>query len=101
MSSYSPIAPQEQKTTRPTPETRTAARSKRTFGEDAVPAPGHSTKNLPRDFRQINGWGADLDPKNFTVRTVPALLAKTKAWQGYDDAAASIKSAMKKLTGKI
>jgi bifunctional non-homologous end joining protein LigD len=28
---------------------------------------------------------------------VPALLAKTKAWEGYDDAAASIKAAMKKL----
>jgi bifunctional non-homologous end joining protein LigD len=31
---------------------------------------------------------------------VPALLAKTKAWQGYDEAAASIKAAMKKLAGK-
>ena len=29
--------------------------------------------------------------------SVPALLAKTKAWDGYDDAAASIKAAMKKL----
>ena len=34
------------------------------------------------------------------MRTVPALLAKTKAWDGYDDAAASIKAAMKKLAGK-
>jgi bifunctional non-homologous end joining protein LigD len=30
---------------------------------------------------------------------VPALLAKTKAWQGYDDAASSIKAAMKRLGG--
>jgi bifunctional non-homologous end joining protein LigD len=34
------------------------------------------------------------------VRTVPGLLARSKAWDGYDDAAASIKAAMKKLTGK-
>jgi len=39
----------------------------------------------------------DLDPKKYTIRTVPALLAKTKAWDGYDDVASSIKAAMKKL----
>jgi len=42
-----------------------------------------------------------LDPKRYTVRTVPALLAKTKAWEGYDDAARSIKPAIKKLTDKL
>ena len=42
----------------------------------------------------------DLDPKKYTLRTVPGLLAKTKAWQGYEDAAASIKAAMKKLGSK-
>ncbi len=43
----------------------------------------------------------DLDPRRYTVRTVPALLAKTKAWDGYDDAASSIKPAMKKLAAKL
>ena len=43
----------------------------------------------------------DLDPKQFTVRTVPGLLARSKAWEGYDDAAASIRVAMKKLAGKV
>jgi hypothetical protein len=62
--SYAPQAPEEQKTTRATRTTRAAAHAKRTLGEDPVPAPAHSTKNLPADFRQINGWGADLDPKN-------------------------------------
>jgi len=33
----------------------------------------------------------------FTLRSVPVLLARTKAWQGYEDAASSIKAAMKKL----
>jgi hypothetical protein len=42
--------------------TQEAARSRRSRGEDAVPAPGHSTRNAPQDYRRVNGWGADLDP---------------------------------------
>ncbi len=53
-----------------------------------------ATVSMPLTWAQVKG---DLDPKRFTVRSVPALLAKTKAWQGYDDAASSIKAAMKKL----
>jgi bifunctional non-homologous end joining protein LigD len=53
-----------------------------------------ATVSMPLIWAQVK---ADLDPKRFTVRTVPSLLAKTKAWQGYDDAASSIKAAMKKL----
>ena len=57
-----------------------------------------ATVSMPLTWPQVRG---DLDPKKYTVRTVPSLLAKTKAWDGYDDAAASIKPAMKKLAGKI
>jgi bifunctional non-homologous end joining protein LigD len=57
-----------------------------------------ATVSMPLTWPQVRG---DLDPKKYTVRTVPALLAKTKAWDGYDDAAASIKAAMKKLAGKM
>jgi len=57
-----------------------------------------ATVSMPLTWTQVRG---DLDPKKYTVRTVPALLAKTKAWDGYDDAAASIKAAMKKLAGKL
>jgi bifunctional non-homologous end joining protein LigD len=53
-----------------------------------------ATVSMPVTWAQVKD---DLDPKRFTVRTVPALLAKSKAWQGYDDAASSIKAAMKKL----
>jgi bifunctional non-homologous end joining protein LigD len=53
-----------------------------------------ATVSMPLTWAQVKG---DLDPKRFTVRTVPPLLARTKAWQGYEDAASSIKSAMKKL----
>jgi bifunctional non-homologous end joining protein LigD len=53
---------------------------------------------MPLTWAQVK---SDLDPKRYTVRTVPGLLAKTKAWNGYDDAAGSIKPAIKKLAGKI
>jgi bifunctional non-homologous end joining protein LigD len=53
-----------------------------------------ATVSMPLAWAQVRG---DLDPKRFTVRSVPSLLARTKAWDGYDDAASSIKSAMKKL----
>ena len=56
-----------------------------------------ATVSMPVTWAQVRG---DLDPKRYTVRTVPELLAKTKAWQGYDDAASSIKAAIKKLAGK-
>ena len=56
-----------------------------------------ATVSMPLTWAQVRG---DLDPKRFTVRTVPALLARTRAWQGYDDAAASMKSAVRKLAGK-
>jgi bifunctional non-homologous end joining protein LigD len=53
-----------------------------------------ATVSMPLTWTQVRG---DLDPKRYTVRSVPALLAKTKAWDGYDEAASSIKVAMKKL----
>jgi bifunctional non-homologous end joining protein LigD len=53
-----------------------------------------ATVSMPLTWTLVRG---DLDPKKYTVRTVPSLLAKTKAWDGYDDAAGSIKAAMKKL----
>jgi bifunctional non-homologous end joining protein LigD len=57
-----------------------------------------ATVSMPLTWMQVR---ADLDPKKYTLRTVPALLAKSKAWQGYDDAASSIKPAMKKLASHI
>jgi bifunctional non-homologous end joining protein LigD len=56
-----------------------------------------ATVSMPLTWAQVRG---DLDPKRYTVRTVPALLAKTKAWQGYDVAAASIKAAIRKLEAR-
>jgi bifunctional non-homologous end joining protein LigD len=53
-----------------------------------------ATVSMPLTWAQVKG---DLDPKRFTVRTVPALLAKTKAWQDYDKAASSVRAAAKML----
>jgi bifunctional non-homologous end joining protein LigD len=53
-----------------------------------------ATVSMPLTWAQVRN---DLDPKRYTVRTVPRLLAKTKAWEGYDDAASSIKAAIRKL----
>ncbi|MGW1420418.1 DNA ligase D [Bradyrhizobium manausense] len=57
-----------------------------------------ATVSMPLTWAQVKG---DLDPKRYTVRTVPGLLARSKAWDGYDDAAAPIKAAIKKLAGKM
>ncbi|OPZ00135.1 ATP-dependent DNA ligase [Bradyrhizobium sacchari] len=56
-----------------------------------------ATVSMPVTWTQVK---SDLDPKKYTVRTVPGLLARSKAWEGYDDAAAPIKAAMKKLAGR-
>jgi bifunctional non-homologous end joining protein LigD len=56
-----------------------------------------ATVSMPLTWAQVKG---DLDPKRFTMRTVPPLLAKTTAWEGYDEAASSIKSAIRKLAEK-
>src|ERR1700676_3158164 len=53
-----------------------------------------ATVSMPLTWAQVRG---DLDPKRYTVRTVPGLLARTKGWEGYDDAASSIKAAIQKL----
>lgn len=56
-----------------------------------------ATVSMPVTWTQVK---SDLDPKKYTMRTVPGLLARSKAWEGYGDAAAPIKAAMKKLAGK-
>jgi bifunctional non-homologous end joining protein LigD len=57
-----------------------------------------ATVSMPLIWTKVRG---DLDPRRYTVRTVPALLAKSKAWDGYEDAAGSIKAATKKLVEKL
>jgi bifunctional non-homologous end joining protein LigD len=56
-----------------------------------------ATVSMPLTWSQVR---ADLDPKRFTLRTAPALIARSKAWEGYDDAARPLAEAVKRL-GKI
>ncbi len=56
-----------------------------------------ATVSMPLTWAQLRG---DLDPKRFTVRSVPSLLARTRAWDGYDDAASPIKRAIRKLSAR-
>jgi bifunctional non-homologous end joining protein LigD len=52
-----------------------------------------ATASMPIAWTQVK---AGLDPTAFTIRTVPGLLRRSKAWAGYDDAAASLKAAIAK-----
>jgi bifunctional non-homologous end joining protein LigD len=53
-----------------------------------------ATVSMPLTWGQVR---ADLDPKKYTVRTVPSLLKKTVAWADYDEGARSISSAIKRM----
>ena len=50
--------------------------------------------SMPVTWAQVR---SDLDPMKYTLRTVPALIAKTRAWSDYDAAARPLKAAMAKL----
>jgi bifunctional non-homologous end joining protein LigD len=56
-----------------------------------------ATVSMPLTWAQVK---SDLDPKRYTLRSVPGILPRSKAWEGYDEAAASIKAAIKKLAAK-
>jgi bifunctional non-homologous end joining protein LigD len=50
--------------------------------------------SMPLTWSQVK---ADLDPKRYTIRTVPALLSRTKAWADYDKGGRPLKDAIKRL----
>jgi len=56
-----------------------------------------ATVSMPLTWAQVK---SDLDPKRYTLRSAPKLLARSKAWEDYDDAASSIKAAITRLTEK-
>jgi bifunctional non-homologous end joining protein LigD len=53
--------------------------------------------SMPLTWTQVR---AGLDPARFNLFTVPALLAKTKAWEDYDNGARPFFPAAKRLVGK-
>lgn len=52
--------------------------------------------SMPLTWRQV---GNGLDPKDFTVRTAPALLKKSRAWGEYSNAARPLGRAIRRITG--
>ncbi|HUA34978.1 MAG TPA: DNA ligase D [Candidatus Binataceae bacterium] len=51
--------------------------------------------SMPLDWSQVK---AGLDPARFTVRTAPALLARSKAWKEYGGAERSLVDAVRRLS---
>jgi bifunctional non-homologous end joining protein LigD len=50
--------------------------------------------SMPLTWAQVK---ADLDPKSFTIRTVPALLSRSKTWANYRDWERPLEQAIKRL----
>lgn len=57
-----------------------------------------ATVSMPLSWTQVK---SGLDPKRFTIRTVPALLKKTKAWQDYSDGQRPLREAIKNLAQSL
>ncbi len=55
-----------------------------------------ATVSMPVAWAQVR---RGLDPKRFTMRTAPALIARGKPWQGYDEAARPLEPAIRRLVG--
>ena len=53
-----------------------------------------ATVSMPLTWAQVK---TGLDPKAFTVRTAPRLIAKSKVWEGYNKSERSLKAVLKKL----
>jgi bifunctional non-homologous end joining protein LigD len=56
-----------------------------------------ATVSMPLTWTQVK---SDLDPKRFTIRTVPTLLSKSSAWEDYGDGKRPLEQAIKRL-GKV
>lgn len=50
--------------------------------------------SMPLNWSQVK---SDLDPKRFTIRTVPELLSNTTAWQDYNQSQRPLAEAIKRL----
>ena len=53
-----------------------------------------ATVSMPLNWGQVK---SDLNPKRYTIRTVPDLLAKSTAWQDYSEGGRSLQQAIKRL----
>jgi bifunctional non-homologous end joining protein LigD len=53
-----------------------------------------ATVSFPLTWSQVK---ANLDPRRYTIRTAPGLLAATEAWADYCAAERSLETAVKRL----
>jgi bifunctional non-homologous end joining protein LigD len=53
---------------------------------------------MPLTWTQVR---AGLDPTRFTVRTAPALIAKSPAWEDYGEAERPLAPAIRRLGRKV
>ena len=56
-----------------------------------------ATVSMPLEWSHLT---KGLDPRKYTVRTAPALIARSKAWQDYDKGERPLLPVLKKLAGK-
>jgi bifunctional non-homologous end joining protein LigD len=57
---------------------------------------GGAPVSMPLNWNQVS---KGLDPRRFTIRTAPALLRKSRAWNEYCDAERPLTAAIQKLVG--
>jgi bifunctional non-homologous end joining protein LigD len=55
-----------------------------------------ATVSMPLNWTQVK---SGLDPKRFTIRTVPALIKKSTAWEHYCEGQRPLKEAIRRLNG--
>jgi bifunctional non-homologous end joining protein LigD len=55
-----------------------------------------ATVSMPLTWAQVR---AGLDPRRFTIHTVPKLLASSTAWHDYPKGARPLKAAIQRLVG--
>jgi bifunctional non-homologous end joining protein LigD len=55
-----------------------------------------ATVSMPLNWSQVK---SGLDPKRFTIRTVPRLIKNSTAWEDYCDGQRSLDQAIKRLGG--
>jgi bifunctional non-homologous end joining protein LigD len=53
--------------------------------------------SMPLHWSQVR---AGLDPKRFTMKTAPSLLAKSRPWQNYCDSEVPLRAAIQKFVGR-
>ncbi|HEV7428827.1 MAG TPA: hypothetical protein VGQ46_20940 [Thermoanaerobaculia bacterium] len=45
---------------------------KRALGDDPAPAPSHTRRNVPANYRDVTGWGVDLNTRPMFPRELPS-----------------------------